>query len=209
MPQLSVWHGEAPDVFAELPRPQAIFVGGGATADLLARAWAALEVGGRLVVHAVTHETELILSDAWRTHGGELTRISVEHLEPIGRYHGWKPARPVVQWSVRKAVTIHFIGAGPGAADLLTVRAVALLNAAPVCVYAGTYVDAEILAHCPRRCPADRQPAPQPRPDHRTPGRGRPGRAWMSPGSARVTRRSTPHWPSRPVGWIGPASAGT
>jgi len=46
-------------------------------------------------------------------------------------------------------VTIHFIGAGPGAADLLTLRAVALLNAAPVCVYAGTYVDAEILAHCP------------------------------------------------------------
>jgi len=46
-------------------------------------------------------------------------------------------------------VTIHFIGAGPGAADLLTVRAVALLNAAPVCVYAGTYVDAAILAHCP------------------------------------------------------------
>ncbi len=46
-------------------------------------------------------------------------------------------------------MTIHFIGAGPGAADLLTVRAVALLNAAPVCVYAGTYVDAAILAHCP------------------------------------------------------------
>ena len=46
-------------------------------------------------------------------------------------------------------MTIHFIGAGPGAADLLTVRAVALLSAAPVCVYAGTYVDAEILAHCP------------------------------------------------------------
>ena len=102
VPQLSVRHGEAPDIFAELPRPQAIFVGGGATAALLARAWAALEVGGRLVVHAVTHETELTLSDAWRSHGGEVTRFSIEHLEPIGRYHGWKPARPVVQWSVRK-----------------------------------------------------------------------------------------------------------
>jgi len=102
VPQLSVRHGEAPDVFAGLPQPQAIFVGGGATADLLARAWAALDVGGRLVVHAVTQETELTVSDAWRTHGGELTRISIEHLEPIGRYHGWKPARPVVQWSMRK-----------------------------------------------------------------------------------------------------------
>ncbi len=46
-------------------------------------------------------------------------------------------------------MTVHFIGAGPGAADLLTVRAVRLLQSSPVCVYAGTYVDGEILAHCP------------------------------------------------------------
>lgn len=46
-------------------------------------------------------------------------------------------------------MTVHFIGAGPGAADLLTVRAVELLRAAPVCVYAGTYIGADIVAHCP------------------------------------------------------------
>ena len=46
-------------------------------------------------------------------------------------------------------MTVHFIGAGPGAADLLTVRAVSLINSSPVCVYAGTYVDAEVLTHCP------------------------------------------------------------
>jgi precorrin-4/cobalt-precorrin-4 C11-methyltransferase len=46
-------------------------------------------------------------------------------------------------------VTVHFIGAGPGAADLLTLRAVRLLESSRVCVYAGTYVDAEILIHCP------------------------------------------------------------
>jgi len=45
-------------------------------------------------------------------------------------------------------VTVHFIGAGPGAADLLTLRAVRLLNTAPVCLYAGTYVTADILDHC-------------------------------------------------------------
>ena len=46
-------------------------------------------------------------------------------------------------------MTVHFVGAGPGAADLLTLRAVALLNAAAVCIYAGTYIDEAVLSHCP------------------------------------------------------------
>lgn len=46
-------------------------------------------------------------------------------------------------------MTVHFIGAGPGAADLLTVRAVRLISESAVCVYAGTYLDRAILAHCP------------------------------------------------------------
>jgi len=45
-------------------------------------------------------------------------------------------------------VTIHFVGAGPGAADLLTLRAAAMLAAADVVLYAGTYVEDEVLAHC-------------------------------------------------------------
>ena len=84
--------------------PQAIFVGGGATAELLAEVWSALPPGGRLVVHAVTHETELAVAEGWREHGGTMTRLGVEHLEPLGRFHGWKPSRPVVQWRVTKAL---------------------------------------------------------------------------------------------------------
>ncbi len=61
----------------------------------------------------------------------------------------------VVQWSVTKPeehepVTVHFIGAGPGAPDLLTLRAQRLIAAAPVCLYAGALVPPEVLAHAPQ-----------------------------------------------------------
>lgn len=46
-------------------------------------------------------------------------------------------------------MTVHFIGAGPGAADLLTLRAVRLLESSQVCLYAGTYLDDAVLAHLP------------------------------------------------------------
>jgi precorrin-6B C5,15-methyltransferase / cobalt-precorrin-6B C5,C15-methyltransferase len=102
VPGLEVVHGDAPAVLASLPRPNAIFVGGGGTSETLDASWVALQPDGRLVVHAVTQETEMIVIDFWRRHGGELTRHSMEHLEPIGGYHGWRPARPVVQLSAIK-----------------------------------------------------------------------------------------------------------
>jgi precorrin-4/cobalt-precorrin-4 C11-methyltransferase len=46
-------------------------------------------------------------------------------------------------------MTVHFIGAGPGAADLITVRAQRLIASCPVCVYAGALVPDEVLAHAP------------------------------------------------------------
>jgi len=49
----------------------------------------------------------------------------------------------------RKAVTIHFIGAGPGAPDLITLRAQRLIASCPVCVYAGALVPPEMTAHAP------------------------------------------------------------
>ncbi|GAB2686560.1 precorrin-4 C(11)-methyltransferase [Thalassiella azotivora] len=45
-------------------------------------------------------------------------------------------------------MTVHFVGAGPGAADLLTLRAAALLEAADVVLYPGTYLDDAVLARC-------------------------------------------------------------
>ena len=46
-------------------------------------------------------------------------------------------------------MTVHFIGAGPGAPDLLTLRGRDLIASCPVCLYAGSLVPKEILAHCP------------------------------------------------------------
>ena len=46
-------------------------------------------------------------------------------------------------------MTVHFIGAGPGAADLLTLRGRDLIAACPVCLYAGSLVPEAILSHCP------------------------------------------------------------
>jgi precorrin-4/cobalt-precorrin-4 C11-methyltransferase len=46
-------------------------------------------------------------------------------------------------------MTVHFIGAGPGAADLITVRGRDLIAASPVCLYAGALVPMELLDHCP------------------------------------------------------------
>ena len=47
-------------------------------------------------------------------------------------------------------MTVHFIGAGPGAADLITVRGRDLITRCPVCLYAGSIVPGELLAYCPQ-----------------------------------------------------------
>jgi precorrin-6B C5,15-methyltransferase / cobalt-precorrin-6B C5,C15-methyltransferase len=103
VPHLSVVTGEAPQALADLPAPDAIFIGGGASApDMVERACDALAPGGRLVVNAVTVETQAACVD-WRArYGGELTQIAVAHAEPVGRYSGWRAAMPIVQWRLVK-----------------------------------------------------------------------------------------------------------
>jgi precorrin-6Y C5,15-methyltransferase (decarboxylating) len=103
VPGLDVRLGSAPAALEHLPDPDAVFVGGGVTEPgVLDTCWGRLRPGGRLVVHAVTLETEAV-AVAWRRRvGGELTRVAVEHAEPLGSFTGWRPARAVVQWAVTR-----------------------------------------------------------------------------------------------------------
>ncbi len=105
VPGLSVVTGRAPDALTDLPSPDAIFIGGGATAPgVLDACLAALRPGGRLVVHGVTLETEQLLAQAYHAYGGELTRIAVETAAPVGTFTGWTPARTVTQWAFTRGV---------------------------------------------------------------------------------------------------------
>jgi precorrin-6Y C5,15-methyltransferase (decarboxylating) len=104
VPGLVVVHGSAPDVLAAVAPananvPDAIFIGGGCSAAVLDAATAALRPGGRLVVNAVTLETEALLIARHRAQGGALIRIAIERAEPIGGMTTWRPALPVTQWA--------------------------------------------------------------------------------------------------------------
>jgi len=102
VPRLLVVTGRAPDALADLPAPDAVFVGGGASEQVVERCLDALAPHGRLVAHGVTLETEQLLAAAYQRHGGELTRISVEHAAPLGGRTGWTPLRAVTQWAVAR-----------------------------------------------------------------------------------------------------------
>ncbi len=103
VPSLEVVTGRAPEALLKLAKPDAVFVGGGATvAGMFAYCQRSLQPGGRLVAHGVTLETEQVLASAYARDGGELTRISVEQAVPLGSSTGWTPARAVTQWAWTK-----------------------------------------------------------------------------------------------------------
>jgi precorrin-6Y C5,15-methyltransferase (decarboxylating) len=99
VPGLHVVIGAAPAVLGELPTPDAIFVGGGANdTGVLDAAARALRPGGRLVVNAVTLETEALILGRHSVLGGELLRLGISRAELLGGKTAWRPALPVTQW---------------------------------------------------------------------------------------------------------------
>jgi len=109
VPMLQIISGSAPEVLADLPAPDAVFIGGGlSSGNLLQTCWTALKPGGRLVANAVTLEGEQKLLQ-WQNENagksgasGDLTRFSISRAEKIGKFQGWKEMRSVIQLAVIK-----------------------------------------------------------------------------------------------------------
>ncbi|MGQ0846095.1 MAG: precorrin-6y C5,15-methyltransferase (decarboxylating) subunit CbiE [Sporichthyaceae bacterium] len=103
VPDLQVVVGEAPAALVGLPAPDAVFVGGGGSdPDLLELCFAALAPGGRLVVNAVTLQTEAVVIEHADRLGGDLTRLEIGRPVPLGRYTAWQQSHPVTQWTAVK-----------------------------------------------------------------------------------------------------------
>ena len=101
---LRVVHASAPQGLAGLPRPDAIFIGGGSgDPAVFETCWNALLAGGRLVMNAVTLESEARLLAAYAEYGGDLRRISIETATPLGNLTCFRPSLPIVQWRINKS----------------------------------------------------------------------------------------------------------
>ena len=103
VPRLKVKHGAAPEALEPLPAPDAVFIGGGLTADgLVETCWARLAPGGTLVANAVTLAGEAVLADWCARHDGFMTRLAISRARPVGRHLAWRPMMPVTQLTLVK-----------------------------------------------------------------------------------------------------------
>ena len=102
VPKLELIEGHVPEALEGLEPPDAVFIGGGLSEAVFDAAWAALRPLGRLVCNAVTLESEALLLDLHKRHGGQLVKLQVNRAEPVGGLTGWRPLMPVTQWSLIK-----------------------------------------------------------------------------------------------------------
>jgi precorrin-6Y C5,15-methyltransferase (decarboxylating) len=101
VPDLTIVEGTAPAALRNLPRPDAVFIGGGISATIEA-AWEALPSAGRMVANGATIETQAELIQRFKSLGGTLKTIQIAQADSIGGFNAMHPARPVTQWSATK-----------------------------------------------------------------------------------------------------------
>ncbi|MBF5006288.1 precorrin-6y C5,15-methyltransferase (decarboxylating) subunit CbiE [Diaphorobacter caeni] len=97
---LQVVQGDSLALLAQLqPEPHAVFVGGGFNRELFGALRERLQGPWRLVVNAVALETQALLMELHRVHGGQLLQLQWSEAVPLGGMQTWQAARPVVQWN--------------------------------------------------------------------------------------------------------------
>lgn len=103
VPGLEIVAGNVPGTLAGRPAPDAVFLGGAVSDEAVFEAcWAALKPGGRLIANAVTLEGAAALTVRQGRFGGDLTRIDIAHLAPVGNKRALKPRMSVLQWRAAK-----------------------------------------------------------------------------------------------------------
>ena len=97
VPRLTLIDGHAPEALDGLEPPDAIFIGGGVSEQIVDESWKALRPLGRMVCNALTAEDARLLHDLHAQHGGELVKLSVERAGTEN--NDWQSLEPVLQWS--------------------------------------------------------------------------------------------------------------
>ncbi len=102
-PRLKIVKARAPNAFQGLPRPDAVFIGGGiADPDVFESAWKHLKERGNMVANVVTLEGQGRLFDLQQAHGGDLAQNDVSILTHVGDMRAMRPRMSVLQWRVKK-----------------------------------------------------------------------------------------------------------
>lgn len=99
---LKIIHGDIHQMLEEIPSADAIFIGGGASDRLIEAVWAQMKPHNRLVINAVTAESEALILRYYQRYGGNVIKIDLSDLTALGSKHGWKARYPITHWCVHK-----------------------------------------------------------------------------------------------------------
>ena len=97
---IEVIESDIMDALSKLDRPDAVFIGGGFSAESFEKIWKIIPAGTRLVVNGVTIETDRLIIDCAENFGGQLLRFEYSQPKQIGGKSSWKSSYPITQWVV-------------------------------------------------------------------------------------------------------------
>ena len=100
--KLSVYNNDINEILDTLPKPDAIFIGGGLTKDLLLKIWELINPETRIIANSVTLETTSLLIEAHKKYGGSLHKFELSNITNLGKKRAWSKSYPIVQWVVKK-----------------------------------------------------------------------------------------------------------